>query len=509
MEKHSKNLLLFSGLLIVLIGVPRLLLNTWFPYSNYIFYCAIFIFSCGIAARYKTIVEFSSMRTTKYGLNMGTVILLGLLLYICVNFLAFRYDKSVDTTADKLNSLSQQSLEVLKNLKKEVAFKVYYQGANHSSQNMGLKLLFKKYQRASSKLKTSFVDAHKDPTASLLLNRTDKGKLVVFAISGEKSERVKDPVSEESLTSALFRLKQTQIQKIYFLSGHGERSISKSETSGQSSYFLREALEDKGFQVAPLNLSDNKRIPKDMSLLAVIGPKKELLESEANLIQNYISNGGRLLMALDPNFPNLTYSNLSASVGIGFEKGTLLSTQKLAGGDSLSVLGREFDQLHPVTKVLDENAITVFYQSGGLKKIGDKFKVSNLVATLPVIIPVNSLENYQVEVQGKRPLSKSLVMLSEGDFGAAEREFKVAAASDSDFLSDVYFETGFNKDLALNIFAHLAGEEQLISIRPREAKNTKLILTNANSAFVLIIPILIPLVLLIFAVVLWFRRRGA
>jgi len=509
MEKHSKSLLLISGLLLILVGVPRLLLNTWLPYSEYVFYLSIFIFICGLAANYKTVLAFSTMRTTKYGLNMGSVILLGLLLYICVNFFAFRYDKSVDITSDKLNSLSLQSLEVLKNLKDEVTFKVYYQGANHSSQNMGLKILFKKYQRQSSKLKTSFVDAHKDPTASTVLNRTDKGKLVVFAVRGAKTERVKEPVSEESLTSALFRLEQTLVQKIYFLSGHGERPISKSGTSGEGAYFLRLALEDKGFEVASLNLSDSKALPEDMSLLVVVGPKKELLESEANAIQNYISKGGRLFLALDPTFSNLTYSNLAASVGIGFEKETLLSTQKLAGGDSLSVLGREFNKLHPVTSVLDENAITVFYQSGGLEKIGDKFEVTNLVSTLPVIIPVKSLENYQVEVQGKKPVSKSVSMISEGRFDDKEMGFKVAAAADSDFLSDVYFETGFNKDLALNLLAHLAGQEQLISIRPRAAKNTKLILTSSNAAFVLIIPILIPLVLLIFAVVLWFRRRGA
>jgi len=520
MEKHSKALLLFSGLILILIGVPRILLSTWIPYSQYAFYFAVLLFLIGVALSYKTIFSFFTMRTTKYGLNMGTLIVLGALLYICVNFFAFRYDKSIDVTSDKLNSLSLQSLEVLDNLKSDVTLKVYFQGAVHKSQNMGLRMLFKKYKRESSKIKSAFVDAHKDPLASQVLTRADKGKLVLFATRGEKKERIKDPIDEESITSALFRLEQTEVQKIYFLTGHGERPSTKSADPGDDAVFLREALEDKGFKVDSLNLSDRNMLPNDMSLLVILGPKKELLETEVSLIQDYLLEGGRLLMALDPSNQNsVTYANLASSVGIKVEKNTLLSTQTLAGGDSLSILGRDFDKLHPVTKVLDKNAITLFYQCGSLSKIGEKFKVTNLVSTLPVVIPVVNLQNYQMEIQGRNPEVASVAMISEGSFEDADHQghdhndeqvnFKVGVFADSDFTSDVYFETGFNKDLSLNLIAYLAGQNKLISIRPRVAKNTKLILTTSNSAFVMIIPLLIPLVLLIFAVVLWFRRRGA
>jgi len=521
MERYSRVLLVFSGLILILIGVPRLLLSTWLPLSQYAFYLAVLIFIVGMALNYRTIGSFFTMRTTKYGLNMGTLMVLGFLLYICVNFMAFRYDRSVDITSDKLNSLSLQSLEVLDNLKEDVTFKVYFQGAAHKSQNMGLRMIFKKYKRESPKIKTSFIDAHKDPQASNVLSRTDRGKLVVFVSKGDKLERVKEPVSEESITSALFRLVQTEVKKVYFLTGHGERSISKSGEPGDDAVFLREAIEEQGFQVDTINISDRGRLPNDISLLIVLGPKKDLLENEAGVIQDYLLEGGALLMALDPENTVVTYGNIASAVGINVDKNTLLSTQTLAGGDSLSILGRDFNKLHPITKVLDKNAITLFYESGSMSKVtATKFKVTPLVSTLPVVIPVENLQNYQVEIQGKEPESKTIALVSEGnldggdhsghDHGDGEIKFKVGVFADSDFTSDVYFETGFNKDLALNAVAYLAGgQDQLISIRPRVAKNTKLILTAANSAFVLIMPVLIPLVLLIFAVVLWFRRRGA
>ena len=213
-------------------------------------------------------------------------------------------------------------------------------------------------------------------------------------------------------------------------------------------------------------------------------------------------------------------------MGVNIEQNYLLSTQTIAGGDSLSVLGRDFNRLSEITKVLNENAITLFYESSSLTSLETKFQVQPLVSSLPVVIPVRDLKTYQVEIQDKKPIKTSLAMVSEGTFegvdhaghdhhdhGGGEEEsdpkFKAVIFGDSDFMSDVYFETGFNKDLVLNTFAFLTGLDNLISIRPRVAENTKLILTTANSAFVLIFPVLIPLVLLLSTVVLWFRRRGA
>lgn len=504
-ENYSKGLLLFSGLVLILIGVPRLLLSTWLPYSEYFFVVALVLFLAAGAFSYKLILEMLSMRTTKYGLNMGTLILLGFLLYICVNFIGFRYDKSIDMTSEKLNSLSLQSLEVLKGLRTDVELKVYYQGKTHVNQNIGLKLLFKKYKRESSKFKTRFIDAHKDPSSGTVLKREDKGKLVVLVKKGEKTERVREPIGEESITAALFRVSQNEMKTIYFLTGHGERPLMPSTKEGESIKFLADALNDKGFGIKALSLSDKLSVPEDIAMLAIIGPKKALLDKEIFAIKNYLKKGGRLFLAVDPSYSQKTLRALSEHVGVGIEENFLLSTQTVAGGDSLSILGRDFDKTSEITTVLDENAITLFYEAVGLKVLKTKFSTKELVGTLPVVIPVKDLQNYQVEVQGKKPVKASVAVLSEDE----KTGFKAIVVGDSDFLSNIYFETGFNKDLALNSFAYLTGQDNLISIRPRLAKNTKLVLTTANSAFVLIFPVLIPLLLLICAVVLWFRRRGA
>jgi len=518
LEKTSRILLLVCGLIIIVLGVPRLVLNTWLPLSSYLFYLCLFLFTLSMALNYKTILDFFTMRTTKYGLNMGTLVFLGLLLFIGVNFIGTRYDKSFDITSDGLNSLSLQSIEVLRNLKKDVEFRLYYQGDLHKSQNIAFKIMFKKYQRESDKVNVNFIDAHKDLSSAEFLSKEDKGKNVIILKQGERYERVAEPFSEDSITSALFRLDQAMDKVIYFSSGHGEKNLETSE-QGLGLSLLSSVLKDKGFTLKAFNFLGASEIPKDAAMFAVVGPKKGFLDHELKMLEEFVSEeSGRLFVALDPS-SEADFTQLFDKLGIVFKKNFILTTQPIAGGDALAVAAQKFDPSSDVTKKLEQDSIALFYEAAEVSKSEEtSHQVSSLVESLPTMIPVTSLKTYQEEVQGKDPVSVSLAVLSEGllehtdhehDSSKPETPFKAIVFGDSDFLSDSYLNTVYNKDLALNSFAYLSGADNLISIQPKIAKDTKLILTSAYSAFIIIFPIVIPLLSLIISSVLWFRRRSA
>lgn len=523
MEKYAKFALLISGILLVLVGVPRLILNTWIPFSDYVFYASLAFFVIAIGMSYRTIIDFFTMKTTKHGLNMGTLIFLGLLLMLCVNFIATRYNKSFDITRDRLNSLSLESLEILDGLKSDVTMKVFYQGEAHSEQNLGLKLLFSKYKRETPRFQVKFIDAHKDPSSSEYLNRGDKGKIVIVATQDGRSVRVKDPIGEESVTSSLFRLNRTESKKIYFLSGHGERVLgSPSDQDPAMLGLLKDALENKGFDVAVLNLNVKNKVPEDAALVAIIGPKKPLFDVELKLLNDYAVDGGRLIIAADPNSEH-NLDQLTDRFGITFPENYVLTTQMVVGMSPLTVLGQEFDAANEITKKLEPNSITLFDESSEviMSRSVPGLKTFDLVKTAPVAITIEDLKNYRKEVADKKPGIVTLAMAVEGAFPDSRHDghdhgdkeardnFAAVVFGDSDFLSDMRFGTGFNKDLALNTFAYLAGQTNMITIRPRKPKDTKLVMTSSYGTFAIIFAILGPLILLISALVIWFRRRGA
>ena len=525
-KKASWVLLLISGLILILVGVPRLVLNTWLPFSNYLFYLSLILVFSWTLFNYKIIADFFTMKTTKYGMNMGTLIFLGLLLFLGLNFLGTRYEVSKDITLDKLNSLSLQSMDIVKALDSKVEFLVYYQGDIHKSQNIALKLLFKKYQRESDKISTNFIDAHKDPNSVQFLTENDKGKVVVILKDGEKTERAVAPFDEDTITSALFRLESKVNKVVYFSTGHGERSLKKSAQEGASLSQLAATLKSKGFKVKELNFLGIESVPEDAAMIAVVGARKSFLEFELNILNDYLKKGSaRLFFAVDPT-SEADFSSLLSRVGVKVDKTFVLTTEPIAGGDALAVAAQDFNQNSKITNKLEKNSLALFYEASELTALdSQEYEVEKLISSLPTMIPVTSLKSYQEEVKGVKPKSVVLALQSElkdnheghdhSDENIdlkntdLEKKSKIIVFGDSDFLTDLYITTVFNKDLALNSFAYLSNVESLISIQPKVSKKTELILTSVYSAFIIIFPIFIPLVTLLISSILWFRKRSA
>ena len=73
----------------------------------------------------------------------------------------------------------------------------------------------------------------------------------------------------------------------------------------------------------------------------------------------------------------------------------------------------------------------------------------------------------------------------------------------------VLFYNFSNRDFAMNSVSSLAKDEELISIRPKTPKGSKLDLTGP-ARYVIVLGILfLPFVLLFSGGVVWFRRRSA
>ena len=114
----------------------------------------------------------------------------------------------------------------------------------------------------------------------------------------------KQPLSEAKLTNAIEKIQRDRIQTIYFLQGHGERTIEPGEQSFSEAV---KSLEDKGYQVQPLNLAQSPAIPSDADVIAIAGPKRQFFPQEVEALKAYSANGGNLLLLIDPETqPGLT-----------------------------------------------------------------------------------------------------------------------------------------------------------------------------------------------------------
>ena len=106
-------------------------------------------------------VNWIKARQTKYWSYAGTYIVVILAILGGINFLANRYDKSWDSTANKQFSLADQTIKVVHGLKRDV--KVYYFGGNETFTNA--RDLLDRYSALSPKFHVEYIDPERKPGA--------------------------------------------------------------------------------------------------------------------------------------------------------------------------------------------------------------------------------------------------------------------------------------------------------------------------------------------------------
>lgn len=97
---------------------------------------------------------------------------------------------------------------------------------------------------------------------------------------------------EYEILSKIKRVTTEETATIGFLEGHDEPALREDMT--QLDRELR-----KLYDLKPVNLSSRSSVPEDIDLLCIIGPKKDIPESERFMIDQFLMRGGKAIFALN------------------------------------------------------------------------------------------------------------------------------------------------------------------------------------------------------------------
>ena len=512
MSKWAKISWLIAAIALVCLVSIRFVIGGW---DNMLFgLVAVFLIGVisAIIVDVRFYLEFFTLRTTKHGLNMGTMILLGVVLIVSVNILAVKRDKTWDFTEEKLFSLSDQSRDVLKSLTEDLQMMVFYRGAKDQEVREQIKNTTDLYAKASKKVKVQFIDAFVDREKSqeYLQGLGDITDAVFFVEYKGKKVRVESPFDEEKTTASIIKSTRSSQKKIYFLTGHGERDIDSEDPEGLREF--KNSSIGAAFAVEKLSLIDNPKIPEDAAVIAIVGPTTQLLENEMQLIRDFAQKGGGVLLALDPGLRHQGQL-LTKSFGVEFLNNYLINDRvQIIGRGPAAGLGVTFDATHPITKSFKTQNFTLFDVSSELRpasNLPDGFAVTELVKTPPATFTVPELK--AAVTPGDRKMV-TVGIATSGKFNPAvqdAKEFRAVIFGDSDFIAQKDIMQGLNLDLAMNSIAFLADESDLISIRAKQPAGTKLELTTIKQNSFIIGGVAIPLLLFVMGGTVWYRRRGA
>ena len=466
-------------------------------------------------------------RQTKYTAYAGVYILVIVAVLGAVNFLANRYDKSYDTTANKQFSLADQTIKVVRGLKADVKITYF----DEDTRFPAAKDLLDRYSSLSPKLHVEYINPVKKPQQAKAAGF--RRHVTILVDSGPRKEEAKT-LSEEEVTGAIIRSLKSGERNACFLTGSGEHSIDENDRSGY--LVAKQALERNNYKTRTISLlrptpdpnaaaatsgtpppPGKFEVPKDCTVLVVAGPQHDYVQPETDAIKEYVEGGGHALILLDPPVnlgrnpidDNTTLEAVLATWGVTLDKDLVLDTSGIGqvfglGPEVPLVAGYES---HPIVNQMKDVA-TAFPLSRSMEiKNGDKTSVSKLFTTSDNSVATTDLSSGNIKLDPKKDKKGPLTLAAAGTYnGATPGRFVVVGGSL--WLGNNFIRFNGNRDLFLNMINWLTSDEDLISIRPKAPEDRPLNISpqKVNMLFWLSV-VIFPLGVVAFDMATWWKRR--
>ena len=240
---------------------------------------------------------------------IATIIVIALA--VCANALAGSLPASVtqlDLTSQSLFSLSDQTIRIVKSVDQDVTM---YLLASSGYEDQTIMRLLERYRDLNSHVKIETVDPALKPTFlngyDLSVSNLYENSVIVdsngrYRLVGYDEIYITDYEmdyysysytttnsfdGENALTNALHYVTNDSLPKVYMLTGHGESKLGENITS---------LLSQDNMEYDSLSLLTLDAVPEDASVIVISAPSTDLSEEEADLLINWLDNGGRIVL---------------------------------------------------------------------------------------------------------------------------------------------------------------------------------------------------------------------
>lgn len=248
--------------------------------------------------------------------NLFTTAALIVGIIIAVNLLGNEYHVRLDLTEDRQYTLSRATKDILNNLEEPVTIKAYFSSnlPPHISKTRQdfQDILIEYASLADGQVLYEFVDpnlkesneqeATQKGIRPVLINvrekdqvKQQKAYLGATVQLGEKTEVIPfvqpGAAMEYALSTAIKKISIEKKPQVAFLQGHGEPTLGEMAEVVEQLSVLYDPIE--------VTLTDSTGIPDDVKTLAIIRPRDSIPANHLKELDNFLSNGGRLLLAIN------------------------------------------------------------------------------------------------------------------------------------------------------------------------------------------------------------------
>ncbi len=478
----------------------------------------------------RAIAVFMAGRQGRYGANIAVMTIAFFVIVILINFLLFRSPTRIDVTATRVFSLSQQTVQVLENLDSPVRANAFFapSDSNTAFDRQQAEDLLNEFSRRSSNFTYRFIDPELNRSVAVQYDVRDF-PVVVFEDLETSVQQGIFNLTEQDFVTGILVATGIQQKRVYFLTGHQEASLSRDPATGQQDDegldFALQGMQRDNYEIRPLNLKQDGEVPSDAAVVIVAGPKRDLDPDEMDAVMDYLLGGGKMIMLLDPDSPD-SYRQVLAEWGMLVGKNPVADLISNVAGEAKSPMAQKSNAQFVTSgltgiPIADKLNVVFFLDATAVQPVVALEDLPPYVTygSLTRTTPASWLEMHPEEVnydpgddvQG--PFDVGAVIqagatLTGQPITAQDTVAKIVVFGDSDFAKNKFFYSSDNADLLLNSVNWLAGDYELISIRPKLITFRELVVNQRERDFIKwsswFVP---PIIMLVLAIFVWWRRR--
>ncbi len=507
----------------------------------------------------------SAFRHGSYAVAIIAVVIVGVIvLNVLMGILSERGVLSFDITADKLNSMSEENIEYLKTIDKKVTITMlstadsytggtmnefsanYLYVVDDSSYYSQTVNILNQYPQINDNISVVFEDFYGAKTEQLASEYSNlfygdilveyttdtgetKSRLVTFndiytysddtgyAAQGYGYYYIDGNNIETAVSSAINILISGETKKLALISSHSNTSVFTTLYSN--------TLKLNGFEISEITTTIVQSIPEDTDVLVITAPTTDFLQSEINVISDWLYNDGYMGKSLIfvpgasmAKFPVL--KQFLAEWGIEYQDGLLYQTNAdyYYGEPTtmpLFVNSSDLtDGIAPTSgsfSLLSSNLVmNVGYETYGSRTTNVVVSTNDTVT----VAPEGVSESWEPAKDAETGVYPGLIVTNENNFvDNIKYSSYVAAFSSQEFIYSSWAQTDNvqNMDIALNTAIFVSGMNTNKKSFVPKTITTENFASMLSQSEVVIMEIIfmavIPLVIAALGVVVWIRRK--
>ncbi|MHC5055684.1 MAG: GldG family protein [Planctomycetota bacterium] len=528
--------------------------KTWWALTLFALMGATIV--AGVAFNFSQVLEMFTTRRAAAGASVALAVAAGLVILVGVNYISFRRFAAWDLTEDGRFTLSVATRNLVDAVEESgKPLRILSFLPPQASRSSGLPPgypylqkvteLLKLYEmsnsisvtitnpvgelnRTEAVAKEIGLTLENIPKDTVVLKWGDKRKDVsvsqifqTFPMNPYMRQPPPPPIfkGEDAFTSAIRDILDETERKVYFVTGHGERTTGSKAGDYNA---VAGGLRGMNFKIDDVNLAGKEAVPEDTSVLVIAGPTAPISEAELTLIESYLDDGGSLFVTLD------YLDKRAGHVSSGLERllrkfGVEVHQDVMAVGQEI-VTGRTHGiphEYHEISEHLSRKTVLLrnacvlkttspekegFDARGILEGTDGSWGERDLSGRLRY--------NKDTDIAGPTTLGVAVGPRKSDPstpFGPTGRAHIVVFA-DADFLSDrlmadPQFRFAANTDLFLNAVNWMVGKTENIGIQPRERERRAVHMTPVRRTRVFWGAVVLPaLAMVVLGIVVWRLR---